>query len=109
LKVERDGFIAGQKIKTVCDMLRKLADGDYFKVEHVVGYLHKQLWSDHVDDLVKRIVIDPNMHSFYKANEDLINLRNHFGLSVTKPIPDQTAAAQVLIDQLLKDGLQGQA
>jgi hypothetical protein len=89
LNAERDGFIAGQKITTARDMLRKLADGDYFKVDHVVGYLHKQLWSDHVDDLAKRGVIGPNVRRFYKANEDLINVRNHFGLSVTKPIPDQ--------------------
>jgi predicted nucleotidyltransferase len=105
LKVERNSLIAGQKIKTVRDMLRKLAGGDYFKVEDVVRYLRKRLLSDHVDDLVKRGTIDPDMRRFYKEDDDLTNLRSRFGASVIKPIPDQTAAAEVLIDQLLKDGM----
>jgi hypothetical protein len=102
MKVERSSVIAGQKIKTVRDMLRDLARRDYFGVEHVVPYLRKQLWSDHVDDLLKRGIIAPNERSFYRANEGLNNLANASGARL---IPDQTAAAQALIDQLLKDGM----
>jgi predicted transcriptional regulator len=106
LKVERNSLIAGQKIKTVRDLLRDLAQCDYFRVEHVVPHLRKQLWSDHLDDLVKRGVIDPNERSFYKANERLINSHDRFRKApIAKRIPDQTAAAQALIDQLLKDGM----
>jgi hypothetical protein len=65
LKFERNSVIAGQKIKTVRDMLRHLAPqfslGE-FTLEDVVEYLHEQLWSDHVRG--------------------------------AKQIPDQTAAAQ---------------
>jgi hypothetical protein len=106
VKVDRNSLIAGQKIKTVRDMLRDLARGDYFRVEHVVSYLAKQLWSDHVDDLVKRGVIDPDERTFYRANERSINSSERFGKARgAKRIPDQTAAAHALIDQLLKDGM----
>jgi hypothetical protein len=106
LKVERNSLIAGQKIKTVRDMLRDLAHLDDFRVEHVVPYLRKQLWSDHVDDLVKRRITEPSERSFYRANERLINSHVRFGKARgAKRIPDQTAAAQALIDQLLKDGM----
>jgi hypothetical protein len=95
LKVERNCLIARQKIKTVRDMLRDLKEEDYFEVEHVVQYLRKQLWSDHVDDLVKRRVIDPHERRFYKANERLINSHDRFGKpSRGRRIPDQTAAAK---------------
>src|SRR5258706_609839 len=102
MKLERNGLIAGQKIKTVRDMLRDLAPRHYFRVEHIVPYLHKELWSDHVDDLVKRGVIGPDLRSFYKADERSINSGDLRG---AKQIPDQTAAAQALIDQLLKEGM----
>src|SRR5215813_460430 len=108
LKVERDSLIAGQKIKTVRDMLNDLADRPDFGVEHLVWYLHKQLLSDHVDDLVKRGIVERYMSRFYKEHEDrVISLRDPLGKvrRDIKRIPDQTPAARALIDQLLKDGM----
>jgi predicted nucleotidyltransferase len=106
LKVERNSLIAGQKIKTVRDMLRDLSDRDYFTVEHVESHLYKRIWSDHVDELVRRGIIAPNQRSFYKANERVINSGKRFGkASGARRIPDQTTAAQALIDQLLMDGM----
>jgi predicted nucleotidyltransferase len=106
LKVERNSVIAGQKIKTVRDMLRDLASQSKFSVEDVAQYLHKQFWSDHIDDLVKRGIIGPHQRSFYKANERSINSDDPFvKFRGAKQIPDQTAAAQALIDQLLNDGI----
>jgi hypothetical protein len=105
LKVERDRLIAGQKIKTVRDMLRDLARSDYFRVDQVASYLRKQIWSDHVDDLVRGGVIEPTDRRFYKDNERMINSDRFGNASLARKIPDQTAASQALIDELLKDGM----
>jgi predicted transcriptional regulator len=105
LKVDRNCLIAGQRIKTVRDMLRDLSRFDCFGAEPIERHLRQQLWSDHVDDLVKRGFIDRKDRRFYKANERMINSGRSRKSPVARRIPDQTAAAQALIAQMLKDGL----
>jgi predicted transcriptional regulator len=105
LKVDRNSLIAGQRIKTVPDMLRDLRRFDCFGAEPIEWRRREQLWSDHVDDLVKRGIIDRKDRRFYKANERTINSGRSRKSPVARRIPDQTAAAQALIEQMLKDGL----
>ena len=54
MKTRRNSTIAGQPLKTVRAMLRELGRSDYFTVASVEAFLHKQLWSDHLDDLAKQ-------------------------------------------------------
>lgn len=102
MKIERNSVIAGQGIKTVRDLLRDLSRSDQFVLKTVTTFLHKRIWSDHVDDLVKRGIIEPDMRRYYTTNEKSINSRKG---SRSLRIPDQTAAARALVDQLLNDGM----
>src|SRR6476659_10252479 len=87
-------------------MLRELGRSDYFTVASVEAFLHKQLWSDHVDDLAKQGKISPVMRRLYKKNGGWTNSsRNVTSLIGANRIPDQAAAARALVEQLLKDGM----
>jgi hypothetical protein len=106
LKTDRNCTIAGQPLKTVRAMLRELGRSDYFTVTSVEAFLHKQLWSDHVDVLVKQGIISPNMRRLYKMNGKWTNpSRNIHPLIGTNRISDQATAARALVEQLLKDGM----
>jgi len=106
LKTDRNSTIAGQPLKTVRAMLRELGRSDHFTVESVEAFLHKQLWSDHVDDLAKRGKISPDMrHLFKKSGEWIKPSRNVHPLIGADRIPDQATAARALVEQLLKDGM----
>ena len=94
MKTDRNGTIAGQPLKTVRAMLRELERRDYFTVASVEAFLHKQLWSDHVDDLAKRGKISPDMKRVYKkSGEWLDSSRNVHPLIGANRIPDQATAA----------------
>ena len=98
--------IAGQPLKTVSAMLRELERRDYFTVAAVEAFLHKQLWSDHLDDLAKQGRISPDMRRLYKKNGGWTNSsRNVRPLIGAYRIPDQATAARALVEQLLKDGI----
>ena len=56
-------------------MLRELGRSDYFTVASVEAFLHKQLWSDHVDDLAKQGKISPDMRRLYKKNGEMDQLK----------------------------------
>ena len=87
-------------------MLRELRRSDYFTVASVEAFLHKQLWSDHVDDLAKQGRISPDMRRLYKKNGERTNSsRNVHSLIGVNRIPDQATAARALVGQLLKDGM----
>ena len=73
MKTDRNSTIAGQPLKTVRAMLRELGRSDYFTVASVEAFLHKQLWSDHVDDLAKQGKISPDMRRLYKKNGEWTN------------------------------------
>ena len=68
MKTDLNSTIAGQPLKTVRAMLRDLGRGDYFTVESVEAFLHKQLWSDHVDDLAKQGKVSSGMRRLYKKS-----------------------------------------
>jgi hypothetical protein len=105
LKTDRT-TIAGQPLKTVRAMLRELGRSDYFTVASVEAFLHKQLWSDHVDDLAKQGRISPDMRRLYKKNGEWTNSsRNVRPLIGANRIPDQATAARALVEQLLRDGM----
>jgi hypothetical protein len=54
-------------------MLRELGGSDYFTVASVEAFPHKQLWSDHVDDLARQGRISPDMRRLYKKNGEWTN------------------------------------
>jgi hypothetical protein len=106
LKTDRTSTIAGQPLKTVRAMLRELGHSDHFTVESVEAFLHKQLWSDAVDDLAKQGKISPDMRHLYKKSGEWIKpSRNVHPLIGANRIPDQATAARALVEQLLKDGM----
>ena len=106
MKTDRNNTIAGQRLKTVRAMLRELGRSDYFTVESVEAFLHKQLWSDHVNDLAKQGKISPDMRRLYKKNgESTSSRRNVYPLIGANGIPDQATAARALVEQLLKEGM----
>ena len=87
-------------------MLRVLGRAEYFTVNSVEAFLHKQLWSDHLDDLAKQGKINADMRRLYKKNEASTNSsRNAHPLIGADRIPDQATAASALVEQLLKDGM----
>ena len=87
-------------------MLRELGRSDYFTVASVEAFLHKQLWSDHLDDLAKQGKISPDMRRLYKKNGEWTNSsRNVHPLIGANRIPDQATAARALVEQLLKEGM----
>ena len=105
MKTDRNSTIAGQPLKTVRAMLRELGRGDHFTVDSVEAFLHKQLWSDHVDDLAKQGKVSPDMHLLYKKNGEWTNSSpNVHPLIGVNRISDQATAARALVEQLLKDG-----
>ena len=86
MKTDRNCTIAGQPLKTVRAMLRELGRSDYFTVTSVEAFLHKQLWSDHVDVLVKQGIINPSMRRLYKMNGEWTNpSRKHSPTNWCKP------------------------
>ena len=90
MKTDRNSTIAGQPLKTVRAMLRELGHSDHFTVESVEAFLHKQLWSDHVDDLAKQGKISPDMRNLYKESGEWINSsRNVHPLIGANRIPEQ--------------------
>ncbi len=106
LKTDHNSTIAGQPLKTVRAMLRELGRSEYFTVASVAAFLHKQQWSDHVDDRAKQGKISPDMRRLYKKNGGWTNSsRNVHPLIGANRIPDQTTAARALVEQLLKDGM----
>ena len=87
-------------------MLRELGRSDDFTVTSVEEFLHKQLWSDHVDNLAKQGRISPDMRRLYKKNGEWINSSHNVRpLIGSNRIPDQATAARALVEQLLKDGM----
>ena len=106
MKSDRNSTIAGQPRKTVRAMLRELGRSDYFTVASVEAFLHRQLWSDHLDDLAKQGKISPDMRRLYKKSGEWTNSsRNVYPLIGAYRIPDQATAARALVEQLLKDGM----
>jgi len=73
LKTNRISTIAGQPLKTVRAMLRELGRSDHFTVASVAAFLHKQLWSDHMDDLAKQGKVSSDMRRLYKKNGEWTN------------------------------------
>jgi hypothetical protein len=87
-------------------MLRELGHNDYFTVESVEAFLHKQLWSDHVDDVVKRGKVSSDMRRLYRKSGEWTNSSpNVHPLIGVNQISDQATAARALVEQLLKDGM----
>ena len=87
-------------------MLRELGRSGYLTASSVEAFLHKQLWSAHVDDLAKHGKISPNMRRLYKTNGDWTNSsRNVHALIGANQISDQATAARALVEHLLKDGM----
>src|SRR6476659_8664598 len=87
-------------------MLRELGRSDYFTVDSVEAFLHRQLWFDHLDDLAKQGKISPDMRRLYKKNGEWTNSSpNVHPLIGVNRIPDQATAARALVEQLLKDGI----
>jgi hypothetical protein len=106
LKTDRTSTIAGQPLKTVRAMLRELGRSDYFTGTSVEAFLHKQLWSDHVDDLAKQGKVSPDMQLLYKKSGEWTNSSpNVHPLIGINRISDQATAARALVEQLLKDGM----
>ena len=106
MKTDLNSTIAGQPLKTVRAMLRELGRSDHFTVGSVEAFLHKQLWSDHVDDLAKQGKVSPDMHLLYKKNGEWTNSSpNVHPLIGVNRISDQATAARALVEQLLKDGM----
>jgi hypothetical protein len=106
LKTDHNSTIAGQPLKTVRAMLRNLGRSGHFTVDSVEAFLHKQRWSDHVDDLAKQGKISPDIRRLYKKNREWTNSgRNVHPLIGVNRISDQATAARALVEQLLKDGM----
>ena len=99
MKTDRTGSIAGQPLKTVRAMLRELGRSDYFTVESVEAFLHKQLWSDHVNDLAgKQGKIQPGYAAPLQEEwESTSSRRNVYPLIGANGIPDQATAARALV------------
>jgi hypothetical protein len=104
LKIERHEVIAGQKIKTVRDMLREMG-GYSVNVEFVVEYLQKQWWRDYIDELAKQGRIPPDVRPGLRRR-----WREHLDSKVirrdirVKKRPNYKANAKALIRALLDDG-----
>ena len=105
MKTDLNSTIAGQPLKTVRAMLRDLGRGDYFTAESVEAFLHKQLWSDHVDDLAKQGKVSSGMRRLYKKSGWTNSSPNVHPLIGVNRISDQATAARALVEQLLKDGM----
>ena len=105
MKTDRNSTIAGQPLKTVRAMLRDLGRGDYFTVESVEAFLHKQLWSDHVDDLAKQGKVSSDMRRSTRRARWTNSSPNVHPLIGVNRISDQATAARALVEQLLKDGM----
>jgi predicted nucleotidyltransferase len=106
MKLDPNSLIGRQKARVVRDMLRDFGCCN-FSVYGVGQFLRKRLWRDYIDDLAASSAIDESargrLRRYWETRIDDGSL--HGGRVTLKKIPEQTAAAKVLVEALLADGI----
>jgi hypothetical protein len=109
VKIDRNSLIAGRSVKAVRDLLHEVARGDCFTAEAVVDYLLRERWREYVDELIASGRLRADSRTYWRRDwKRLMQEKVVYGGKIRiKKMPDQTVAAQALIDALLKNGMIG--
>jgi predicted nucleotidyltransferase len=106
MKIDRGNLIAGQKLKVVREILRDLGRRDSFGTKAVQEHLQKQWWWNYIDELIDQGQIPKDARSIFRSGwEYLTKQKTIYGKIPVRKMPDQSAAAKTLVDQLLIDGI----
>src|SRR5437868_10335317 len=103
MKIDRNTLIGGQPLKLVRDFLRRWPDG-YISVENIVEHLQRNWWSEFIEDLFDRGIINRYFRNAVRNDLDWrTRKKTIFGVRIPK-MPDFSGPAQTLFDHLLAKG-----